>query len=83
MATKKTAVATRSKTPLVTFSFGITGSEPSTKKVPAGTTVGDVVKKLSLQGQRMLVNGNKASDSEVLRDGDTLTAAAPVKGGRN
>lgn len=78
-AAKSTRVATKNT---VSFMFGITGESPETKRVATGSTVGDIVKKLSLQGMRMLVNGERAENNYALREGDTLTAATPVKGGK-
>ena len=49
-----------------------------------GTPVGDVLQRLNIapkEVQILLVNGHDASDSVLLKEGDTLSLFPPVGGG--
>jgi molybdopterin converting factor small subunit len=60
------------------------GPERQALELPAGATIGDVVRALEIpESVRLLriVNGEHRPESEPLRDGDVLALFPPIAGG--
>ena len=60
------------------------GPERQTLELPAGATIGDVVRALGIPGTVKLlriVNGEHRPENELLKDGDELALFPPIAGG--
>jgi hypothetical protein len=80
MKAKKTAKRTAKKSQVVNILFGMTGADPTAKKVTLGVTKKDIIERWSLQGLNVLVNGTKVADDYQFGEGDRVSAIAAVKG---
>ena len=74
--TKTTSTKRASK---VEVSIHLPGKTPEVSKYAAGSTLGDVIADMNLDGYDVSINGSKSSSSTVLVKGDIIRVGVRTK----
>jgi len=77
--TPKTTKTTSTRAKKVEVSIHLPGKTPEVSKYAAGSTLGDVIADMNLDGYDVSLNGNKASSGATLSKGDIIRVGVKTK----
>jgi hypothetical protein len=75
----KTTKTTKTTSKKIEVSLHLPGKMPENVKLAAGSTLGDVIADMNLDGYDISLNGSKASNKTVLTKGDIVRVGVHTK----